>query len=93
MNQNDQIPTFKITILGSCGVGKTSYITRLLTGEYTYKYYGKILILSNTVKIVSFNFFVVGTIGSDNRNLRVYTNYGPINLDICEPAGLVQHIY
>ena len=37
MNQN--IPKFKILMIGMGGVGKTSYLTRFLTGEFREKYY------------------------------------------------------
>jgi GTPase SAR1 family protein len=35
---NLSIPKFKISILGDFGVGKTSYVTRFLTGEFCDKY-------------------------------------------------------
>jgi GTP-binding nuclear protein Ran len=30
--------TFKVTVLGDAGVGKTTYINRLITGDFNYKY-------------------------------------------------------
>jgi GTPase SAR1 family protein len=37
---NPNIPTLLITVIGMGGSGKTSYITRFLTGEFRDKYVG-----------------------------------------------------
>lgn len=36
--QNQQIPEFKLVLVGDGGVGKTTFVKRHLTGEFEKKY-------------------------------------------------------
>ena len=38
VEQNQQIPEFKLVLVGDGGVGKTTFVKRHLTGEFEKKY-------------------------------------------------------
>lgn len=40
MQQPQQVPTFKLILVGDGGVGKTTFVKRHLTGEFEKKYVG-----------------------------------------------------
>ena len=54
------IPEFKIIIEGDGGVGKSTFITRHLTGEFEQKYVGMVLVFDLEVMLpTAVNCFIV----------------------------------
>jgi hypothetical protein len=45
------IPTFKLILVGDGGVGKTTFVKRHLTGEFEKKYVGKTLLSRSIIEL------------------------------------------
>lgn len=52
MQQPQQVPTFKLILVGDGGVGKTTFVKRHLTGEFEKKYVGTCSHLLSKILII-----------------------------------------
>lgn len=97
-DQAQNVPEFKLILVGDGGVGKTTFVKRHLTGEFEKKYVGTsspialsfpaipacFIPQSLTLNVV---FATTATLGVEVHPLVFHTNFGPIRFNCWDTAG------
>ncbi|RLN98699.1 hypothetical protein BBJ28_00018741, partial [Nothophytophthora sp. Chile5] len=80
MEEAQNVPEFKLILVGDGGVGKTTFVKRHLTGEFEKKYIGML-----TMRAVLY--CITATLGVEVHPLTFHTNFGPIRFNCWDTAG------
>ncbi|RLN86733.1 hypothetical protein BBJ28_00012238, partial [Nothophytophthora sp. Chile5] len=77
------VPEFKLILVGDGGVGKTTFVKRHLTGEFEKKYVD--WYADHACRILLY--CITATLGVEVHPLTFHTNFGPIRFNCWDTAG------
>ena len=95
MNRQN-VPQFKLVLVGDGGVGKTTFVKRHKSGEFEKKYVGKLMKHKFSLRtpliylsLHSINKYLqyLATLGVEVHPLTFYTSLGPVTYNCWDTAG------